>query len=95
MSEILVNVEDAFVKKDFKIHDSVESKHLELKEIMKKQNYDQVERILSETSKTRISILFYSILGNAMMISKQNIRLLEIFSATLSEASKFYEFDID
>jgi hypothetical protein len=42
-------------------------------------NTRQVVRIKDSTSKTRLSILFYAIVGNAMMLSKQNLELLDIF----------------
>jgi hypothetical protein len=42
-------------------------------------NARQVPRIADNTSKTRLSILYYGIVGNAMMLSKQNLELLEIF----------------
>jgi hypothetical protein len=41
---------------------------------------NQIERIRSDTSKTRLSILYYAIVGNCIMIGKQNIKLLEIFN---------------
>ncbi|OFZ61663.1 MAG: phosphate:sodium symporter, partial [Bdellovibrionales bacterium RIFOXYB2_FULL_36_6] len=39
----------------------------------------QVKRILDESSKTRLSILYYSIVGDIMTISRENIKLLNIF----------------
>jgi len=43
-------------------------------------NENQSERIRDDSSKTRLSILFYSISGNCVMMSKQNIKLLDIFN---------------
>ena len=43
-------------------------------------NQVQIERIRDDTSKTRLSILYYGILGNCLMLTKQNIKLLEIFN---------------
>ena len=39
----------------------------------------QVKRILNESSKTRLSILYYSIVGDIMTISRENIKLLNVF----------------
>lgn len=45
---------------------------------------NQLKRIQTEESKTRHSILYYAILGNAKMISSQNIMLLDIFNESFS-----------
>jgi phosphate/sulfate permease len=42
-------------------------------------NFNQMERIQDDTSKTRLSILFYAIVGTCIMLGKQNLKLLEIF----------------
>ncbi|MEN8905435.1 MAG: inorganic phosphate transporter [Clostridiales bacterium] len=93
--EILTDVENAFVDKDMNLHSEIKSKHKNLKMIIKKQNDLQVERIKTEESKTRLSILFYSILGNTMMLSKQTLKLMEIFSVTLNGTNEDSEFDMD
>jgi len=48
-------------------------------------NDRQVPRIKDITSKTRLSILYYAIVGNAMMLSKQNLELLEIFDESFGQ----------
>jgi len=48
-------------------------------------NARQLPRIKDITSKTRLSILYYAIVGNAMMLSKQNLELLEIFDESFGE----------
>ncbi|WP_303721057.1 inorganic phosphate transporter [Malonomonas rubra] len=48
-------------------------------------NDRQVPRIKEITSKTRLSILYYAIVGNAMMLSKQNLELLEIFEESFGQ----------
>ncbi len=48
-------------------------------------NEHQVPRIKDVTSKTRLSILYYGIVGNAMMLSKQNLELLEIFDESFGQ----------
>jgi phosphate/sulfate permease len=42
-------------------------------------NFNQMERIQDDSSKTRLSILFYAIVGTCIMLGKQNLKLLEIF----------------
>ena len=42
-------------------------------------NFNQMERIQDDTSKTRLSILYYAIVGTCIMLGKQNLKLLEIF----------------
>jgi phosphate/sulfate permease len=64
-----------------------------LRALSRKLNEKQVTRIQDDTSKTRLSILYYAIVGNAMMISKQNLRLLEIFNESFGEVTG--EFDLD
>ncbi len=51
----------------------------ELREFASQLNDNQMTRIKAVSSKTRLSILYYAIVGNAMMLSKQNLELLEIF----------------
>ena len=65
----------------------------ELRTLARRLNEEQVSRIQDDTSKTRLSILYYAIVGNAMMISKQNLQLLEIFNESFGEVTG--EFDLD
>ncbi len=67
----------------------------ELRNLAKKLNEKQVGRIQDDSSKTRLSILYYAIIGNAMMLSKQSLRLLEIFNESFSEVAGDPAFDLD
>ncbi len=67
----------------------------DLRTLAKKLNQGQTERIRDRSSKTRLSILYYAIVGNAMMISKQNLRLLEIFNRSFGEIVDESGFDLD
>ena len=58
---------------------SMEQKDAALRELAADLNVEQTGRIRDDSSKTRLSILFYAIVGNAMMLSKQMVQLLEIF----------------
>ncbi len=64
--------------------DAIEEKDHQLRQLAAELNEKQVERIKDNSSKTRLSILYYGIIGNAMMISKQNLELLEIFNESFS-----------
>ncbi len=67
----------------------------DLRSLARKLNEGQTARIQDDSSKTRLSILYYAIIGNAMMISKQNLRLLEIFNETFAEITGDGNFDLD
>jgi Na+/phosphate symporter len=51
----------------------------DLRNLANHYNFNQMERIQDDTSKTRLSILFYAIVGISIMLGKQNLKLLEIF----------------
>jgi len=77
---IIFLVETAF--RDKKIIDcqgAVEQYHY-LRELVDDYNENQIKRIRDDSSKTRLSILFYAISGNSVMMAKQNIKLLDIFN---------------
>jgi hypothetical protein len=76
---ILGLVEDAFEKKEALCPDIIAAELQEVRELADQFNYNQIERIQDDSSKTRLSILFYAIVGNAIMMGKQNLKLLEIF----------------
>ena len=77
---IFLKVETALSKKEIvDCHDIGEQFHY-LRELVDDFNANQIERIRDDSSKTRLSILFYAISGNCVMMAKQNIKLLEIFN---------------
>jgi phosphate/sulfate permease len=77
---IFLRVETALSKKEIvDCHDIGEQFHY-LRELVDDFNSNQIERIRDDSSKTRLSILFYAISGNCVMMAKQNIKLLEIFN---------------
>lgn len=55
----------------------------------------QKQRIESNQSKTRLSILYYAIMGNAMMVAKQNIKLVEIFNEAFGQPATGEAFDLE
>jgi phosphate/sulfate permease len=73
-------VETAFRDKEIiDCQEAVEQFHY-LRELVDDFNENQIERIRDDSSKTRLSILFYAIGGNCVMMAKQNVKLLEIFN---------------
>ncbi len=86
--EILQNTETALCNKDLSKFKCISEKDNELKEIVEKLNQNQVERVRNGESKTRHSILFYSIVGNLLMLSKQNLKLMEILSYTFGNVEQ-------
>lgn len=76
---ILSEVEKTFDRMQTANIDKLRELDSELRDFADQLNDRQTARIKDVTSKTRLSILYYAIVGNAMMLSKQNLELLEIF----------------
>ncbi len=73
-------VETAFRNKEIiDCQEVVEQFHF-LSELVYDYNENQLGRIRDDSSKTRLSILFYAFSGNCVMMAKQNVKLLEIFN---------------
>lgn len=83
--DVLEEVELAFRDNSDLLYDHLSDKDRELRHLAKEISNRQIERISDGTSKTRLSILFLAILGNILMISKQNLRLLAIFKKSFIE----------
>lgn len=69
---------------DLERHREIIRKDSELRKLAAEFNERQVERIKSKESKTRLTILYYAIIGNAMMMSKQCLELMKIFSKSFT-----------
>ncbi|MBU1196758.1 MAG: inorganic phosphate transporter [Proteobacteria bacterium] len=77
---IISMVEAAFRdKQTIDCQGAVEQFHY-LRELVDDFNANQIQRIRDDSSKTRLSILFYAISGNCVMMAKQNVKLLDIFN---------------
>lgn len=77
---IILLVETAFRDKEIvDCQEAVEQFHY-LRELVDDFNENQIGRIRDDSSKTRLSILFYAISGNCVMMAKQNVKLLDIFN---------------
>jgi hypothetical protein len=53
----------------------------DLTKMAEKFNKKQIKRIQDESSKTRLSILFYGLMENAVQISEQTLILLKVFKS--------------
>ncbi|MEZ4484707.1 MAG: inorganic phosphate transporter [Syntrophotaleaceae bacterium] len=85
LDEILLEVEETFNRRKTANLDRLAEKDARLRVLAAGLNGKQAARIHDNTSKTRLSILYYAIVGNAMMLSKQNLELLEIFNLSFGE----------
>mgnify|MGYP000215224832 FL=1 len=85
LDDILLEVEETFNRRQTANLGRLAEKDLQLRDLAAELNAKQMARIHDSSSKTRLSILYYSIVGNAMMLSKQNLELLEIFNLSFGE----------
>jgi len=77
---IFLTVETALAKKQIVECREIVAQFHYLRELVDEFNANQIERIKNDSSKTRLSILFYAISGNCVMMAKQTVKLLEIFN---------------
>jgi hypothetical protein len=95
LSDILAESETIISSKQSADLSNVEANAERLRELAKTYHESQLERIRTGDSKTRLSIMFYAIVGDAMMLSKQCLKLLEIYNESFVGASPDVDFDID
>jgi Na+/phosphate symporter len=93
--DILLDVETTFVKRKPAALESMEDKDRQLRQLAKQLNENQIQRIGEGVSKTRLSIMFYAIVGNALMISKHCLRLAHSFEDYSPESAPAKELDFD
>ncbi|MCG8617170.1 MAG: inorganic phosphate transporter, partial [Desulfobacterales bacterium] len=77
---IIEQVEIALSQKDIVDCHHIGAKFHYLRELVDDYNTNQIERIRDDSSKTRLSIMFYAVSGNCVMMAKQNVKMLEIFN---------------
>lgn len=80
---ILEQVEIAFNKKDIVDCSHIAARFHYLRDLVDEYNANQIARIREESSKTRLSIMYYAISGDCVMMAKQAVKLLEIFNEAL------------
>jgi len=79
LNDILLEVESTFHNRQAADYKSVFEKDKKLQELAERLNAKQTSRIVTDMSKTRLSILFYAILENSLRLSKHSLRLLRLF----------------
>ena len=82
--DILLKVEISFQSKQILDYANIIDLYQHMRTLADQFNRNQIERIRSDRSKTRLSILYYAIVGNCLMMAKQNIKLFEIFNESFS-----------
>jgi hypothetical protein len=80
---ILEQAQIAFNKKDIVDCHHIAARFHYLSDLVDEYNANQIARIREESSKTRLSIMYYAISGNCVMMAKQTVKLLEIFNEAL------------
>jgi phosphate/sulfate permease len=95
LHDILLSVESTLARKQTADIESLVAKDRGLRDLAEQLHQKQMERIRNGSSKTRLNILFYAILGNVVMLSRQNVRLLEIFAESFGDVDAGEPFDLD
>ncbi|MFH1701607.1 MAG: inorganic phosphate transporter [Candidatus Zixiibacteriota bacterium] len=93
--DILSEVEKSISRRQLEKTDKIEAKAKELRILAQQFHEIQLERVRGNESKTRLNILYYSIIGNAMMLTKQNLKLLEIYNESFGQVEEITDFDLD
>ncbi|MFW6324987.1 MAG: anion permease [Desulfovibrionales bacterium] len=78
--DILAKVEHSFSSKEILDYDIMVEQFHSMRHLENECNQEQIRRIGGAASKTRQSILFYALVGNCILIAKQNVKLLKIFN---------------
>ena len=65
----------------------IEETRKHIRKLVTKLNRSQIERVRNESSKTRLSILYYGFLRDSMQIAEHTLHLLEIFSLFVQKRS--------
>ena len=82
LSDLLDKTSKTLMKKDNPDQDYLESQLKKLKKMVKQFDENQIERIQDESSKTRLSILFYGLIGDSMKVAEYTVNLAKIFQKT-------------
>jgi phosphate/sulfate permease len=82
---ILQEVEETFSRRQPADIAGLTEKDARLRALAEDLSDRQAVRVRDNSSKTRLSILYYGIVGNALMLSKQSLQLLEIFETSFGE----------
>jgi hypothetical protein len=95
LHDTLLEVEHAFSGVQPGDRGSVSERDEVMRRLAEQFHGNQLERIRSGESKTRLTILFYAIVGNATMLSRQAVRLLEVFEESFGAEPAVGTFDME
>jgi phosphate/sulfate permease len=95
LHDTLLDVECAFSGAQPGDRASVAERDEAIRQLAEQLHGTQLERIRSGESKTRLTILFYAIVGNATMLSRQAVRLLEVFEESFGAEEPAGAFDLE
>jgi len=93
---IIADVEATFRKEQGPPLEQIVERQKSLAQFVNDLEVKQTERIKDDSSKTRLSILYYAVLGNVAMLARQNRRLMQIYAETFGhvEGTDFdFEYD--
>ena len=79
ISELLDRTSKTLMKKENSDQIYLDSQLKKLKKMVIEFDENQIKRIQNESSKTRLSILFYGLIGDSMKIAEQTVNLSKIF----------------
>ena len=95
LHDILLEVEETFKSRRPADIAGLTEKDRRLRAFAAELNDRQAARIRDNSSKTRLSILYYGVVGNAMMLSKQCLQLLHIFDVSFGESEHGRQGEIE
>jgi Na+/phosphate symporter len=81
--EILDKTADALLKMKEPEIEFIEMKNREIRRLIHEYDQNQIMRIQDNSSKTRLSILFYSYMWNCQKVGEHTLELLKIFQDPL------------
>jgi len=84
VGDLLRTTAEAFLKRQPPDAALIEARIARLDEMIREFDHNQIMRIQDNSSKTRLSILFYGFLWNAQRIARQTLLLLKIFQDPLA-----------
>jgi len=79
LKDLLEKTSNTLLKKESVDLDYMKSHYNELKLLVKEFDKNQLKRIQDDSSKTRLSILFYGLMGDSLKIAEQTLNLMGIF----------------
>jgi hypothetical protein len=85
---ILEKTSDALMKKQIPDFESIAGEKKKLASLISEFNRNQVKRIQDNSSKTRLSILFYGFTRDSKIIAEQTLSLLRIFQESFFDPKK-------